>query len=143
MGKIKVKNLPRLKLVDLLKRRKMTMRRLLDEYGITTYESLLERCNRMGVSPPTQEEFMVHIPAIRVTSAPEGVLILEPPPIIDEMTGEQIDPNETPKNIIILTEPMQIVDHIQFALGEPLQLQVQSTDINCSFKRVKKKKDSV
>lgn len=76
MSRIQVKNLPRLKLSNLLRRRKMTLRQLLDEFGITTYDSLIERCNRMGVAPPTEDEFLVVAP-IPVNNPSEGVFVVE------------------------------------------------------------------
>lgn len=57
MGKIKLKNLPRLKLTNLLKRRKSTLNDFMKEFGLTTYESLKITCARMGVETPTIEEF--------------------------------------------------------------------------------------
>jgi hypothetical protein len=84
--------MPRLRLVDLLKRRKMTLRQLLGEFGITTYEGLLARCERMGVLPPNDEEFKVAHPDPPVNSPQEGVIVLEPLPVIDDMTGRKIDP---------------------------------------------------
>lgn len=91
--KIPLKNMPRLKLADLLRRRKMTLRQLLDEFGITTYEGLVVRCDRMGCAAPTEAEFKVAFPDKPVNSPLEGVVVLEPPPVIDEITGKQIDPD--------------------------------------------------
>lgn len=76
MSRIQVKNLPRLKLSNLLRRRKMTLRQLLDEFGITTYDSLIERCNRMGVAPPDENEFLAVAP-IPVNNPSEGVFVVE------------------------------------------------------------------
>ena len=48
----------------------------------------------MGVSPPSLEEFQVVIPPAlpSVSSPQEGVIVLEPPVVIDEQSGRQIDP---------------------------------------------------
>ena len=77
MGKIIVKNLPRLKLSDLLKRRTTTLDEFMKEHGITTYTDLDIFCKRLGVVPPTLEEFS----SVRtgfVNSPAEGVIIVEP-----------------------------------------------------------------
>lgn len=81
---------PKLKLTDLLRRRKMTLKQLLDEYGITTYSSLTIRCDRMGVLPPTHDEFTNVVGTIVVSSPTEGVVVLEPPRVIKDSTGEVV-----------------------------------------------------
>lgn len=100
-----LKNQPRLKLSDLLRRRKMTLKQMLTEHGITTYETLVIRCGRMGVTPPTEQEFHDVVPK-PVNSPAEGVVVLEPPPVVEEQTGREIDPEapvEEP-GIIVLTD---------------------------------------
>mgnify|MGYP001587424083 CR=1 FL=1 len=94
--------MPRLRLADLLRRRKMTLRRLLDEFGITTYEGLVIRCNRMGVSPPDEKEFRIAFPDPPVNNPPEGVVVLEPPPVIDDITGRRIDPDAPVAPIVLV-----------------------------------------
>ena len=83
--------MPRLKLADLLKRRKMTLKQFLQEFGITTYDGMLIRCHRMGVEPPTEVDYALTMPP-RVSSPTEGVVVLEAPEVIDELTGKSIDP---------------------------------------------------
>jgi len=94
-GRYELKNQPKLKLVDLLRRRKMTLKQLLDEFGISTYEALHIRCTRMGITAPTQAEFDVVMPPVKawVNSAQEGVVVVEAPRVVDEITGRQIDPD--------------------------------------------------
>lgn len=90
--KIRINNMPKLRLVDLLKRRKMTLRQLLDEFGITTYEGLLIRCTRMGVLPPDEPEFDDVFTVKHVVNNPtEGIVVLEPPNVIGDATGNVID----------------------------------------------------
>jgi hypothetical protein len=108
-GRYELKNQPRLKLVDLLRRRKMTLKQLLDEFGISTYEALHIRCERMGVTAPTHDEFDVVMPPTRawVNSATEGVVVVEAPPVIDEISGREIDPEapvEAP-SVTVTSEP--------------------------------------
>ena len=81
MGIIKLQNLPRLKLADLLKRRRMTLKQFMQEFVITTYEGLSIRCNRMGVSAPSEADFLSATAGETVvTNQAEGVVVLEPPP---------------------------------------------------------------
>jgi hypothetical protein len=102
-----VNNMPRLKLADLLRRRKMSLHQLLDEFGITTYEGLVIRCGRMGVTPPPEADFKVAHPDKPVNSPQEGVVVLEPPPVVDEISGRKIDP-EAPvaPEVRVITEPV-------------------------------------
>ena len=107
MTRMTLKNLPRLKLSDLLRRRKMTLRALLDEFGITTYEGLVRRCERMGCAPPTEAEFKVAYPDPPVNSPQEGVVVLEPPPVIDDISGRKIDPDApVVPEVKVITEPL-------------------------------------
>lgn len=78
MSNIKVKNVPRLKLTDLLRRRKMTLKSFMDEFGITTYEALAIRCKRLGVQTPDESAFTeLNMPL--VSSPTEGVVVLVAP----------------------------------------------------------------
>jgi len=76
--KINVKNMPKINLNDLLRRRKMTLIQFLNEFGITTYEALLSRCERIGVNPPDLEEFTTIFQSTNVTNNPQdGVVVIE------------------------------------------------------------------
>ena len=122
MSRIQVKNLPRLKLSDLLRRRKMTLRQLLDEFGITTYDSLIERCNRMGVAPPTENEFLVVAPS-PVNNPSEGVFVIE-----IEATAEQAA-------IETLNVAIQLDDQVES------EISVETEEFRTSQKKQKKKKE--
>ena len=122
MSRIQVKNLPRLKLSDLLRRRKMTLRQLLDEFGITTYDSLIERCNRMGVAPPTENEFSVVAPS-PVNNPSEGVFVIE-----IEATAEQAA-------IETLNVAIQLDDQVES------EISVETEEFRTSQKKQKKKKE--
>ncbi len=85
---------PKLTLANLLRRRRTTLSHFVAELGVTTHASLEIWCKRMGVVAPTAAEFCVAFPAAsRVNSAQEGVIVLEAPPVIDEATGNVIDPD--------------------------------------------------
>lgn len=93
-GRIIVKDhQPRLKLADLLRRRRTTLQAFISDLGVTTYASLEIWCKRMGVAPPAPEEFTVAFPAAaKINSPMEGVIVLEAPPVVDAETGNDIDP---------------------------------------------------
>jgi len=64
-------------------------------------------CGRLGVMAPTQEEFDAARPITeRVNSPQEGVIVLEAPPVIDEISGKEIDP-EAPvaaPGVVVVTD---------------------------------------
>lgn len=94
-GRIVLKNhQPKLRLADVLRRRRSTLGALVKELGVSTYPGLEIWCGRMGVVPPTLQEFQSVVPPdMKVSSPQEGVIVLEPPPVIDERSGMQIDPD--------------------------------------------------
>ena len=121
---VKQKSVPGLKLADLLRRRRVSLKSFVDQLGITTYELLLERCVRMGVQPPSQEEWNVVAPD-PVNSPTEGVVVLEPPPIVKEDTGKILDPEtwqpipEEPKvSVEVIVEPGVIDERLPNPTGE-------------------------
>jgi hypothetical protein len=87
MSIVRLKNLPGLKLTDLLRRKKKTLEKFINEFGITTYESLLSRCDRIGVVAPSLEDFE-EIVTRPVSSPMEGVVVLRAPPVVNEHTGK-------------------------------------------------------
>lgn len=103
-----MQNVPRLRLADVIRRRRTTLAALIKEIGLTTYTGLEIWCGRMGISAPTLAEFHAVVPQTipKVSSPQEGVIVLEPPPVIDEHTGRRIDPDApvTP-GIEIITGP--------------------------------------
>lgn len=132
MSRIQVKNLPRLKLSNLLRRRKMTLRQLLDEFGITTYDSLIERCNRMGVAPPDENEFLAVAP-VPVNNPSEGVFVIE---IV--ATEEQIQQQN-------IQESLQELDQgIRKDINSVLKVQDnEAVSLETAQKKQKKKKDDL
>jgi hypothetical protein len=92
MPRIKVKNMPRLRLTDLLRRRKTTLDAFITESGVQTYEALVIRCNRLGVAPPDRSAWDELRPDI-VSSPSDGVVVLDPPDVVEESTGRRIDPD--------------------------------------------------
>jgi len=93
-GRIVLKNQTKLKLADVLRRRKTNLRAFIDSLGLTTYASLNIMCVRLGVAPPSESEFdLARPPTERVNSPQEGIIVLEAPPVIDEISGQCIDPD--------------------------------------------------
>jgi len=97
-GRIVLKNQPRLTLTNVLRRRRSTLSVLVGELGLTTYAGLSAWCRRMGVTVPTEGEFIIAFPnAGRVNSPREGVVVLEAPIVVAEPTGERIEPARPPE----------------------------------------------
>lgn len=93
---VKIKNMPNLSLLALLKRRKTTLKKYVDELGLHTYTSLTSHCDSLGVSSPTQEQYKQAMPDV-VSVPEEGVIVL--PPTQKENTEESgNDEDEQPTN---------------------------------------------
>ena len=77
MGNIKDKqrSVP-IDLNRLLRRRKLTLEQYVRDSGIVTYELLVSKCARLGVIPPSQDEFAAL--GIQLVNSPaEGIVIVE------------------------------------------------------------------
>lgn len=82
---------PNITLESLLRRRKTNLEKFVETQGITTYELLVERCARMGVSPPKKSTFESLVPPVTVSSPAEGVVVIPAPELINGETGEPAD----------------------------------------------------
>jgi len=103
------RSISKVTLLNVLKRRKSNLKRFLEETGIVTYELLLTRCDSMGVIPPEEQEFLDATGAeakgtATVSSPAEGVIVLNPPKIVNELTGQReeipdvkVDSADTPE----------------------------------------------
>jgi hypothetical protein len=100
MGIVKLKNLPGLHLNDLLRRKKATLHQFISDFGISTYEGLKARCERIGVISPTIEQFEEVMPKL-VNSPTEGVVVLDPPPVVHEHTGKIIEDVASSSNLLV------------------------------------------
>lgn len=94
MSNFKIKKLPPIRLVDLLKKRKTNLKQFLSSSGIAAYQTLLQKCEKMGVSPPTEEEFKGVVGPM-VSSPQEGLVVLDPPDLVKDSTGEKIAVDES------------------------------------------------
>lgn len=90
MGIVKLKNLPGLHLNDLLRRKKTSLSQFINDFGISTYEGLKARCERIGVISPSIEQFEEVMPK-HVNSPTEGVVVVDPPSAVHEHTGKIIE----------------------------------------------------
>jgi hypothetical protein len=90
MSTFVLKGQPALKLNDLLRKRKTNLKKFITETGITSYGKLQEKCQKLGVSAPSEEEFKVIVPE-PVTLQQEGIVVLDSPPLIKEGTGQKIE----------------------------------------------------
>ena len=82
---------PSIKLLDLLRRRRITLKKFISDFGINSYESLKLRCERMGVVPPVESKFNEIKGGEFVNSPTDGILVLEAPKVINEKTGEELN----------------------------------------------------
>ncbi len=92
--RLQQRSLSKLGLMDILRRKKKTLKDFLTDSGIAAYETLAERCSSMGVTVPDVEMFNLAIGKkseieFAVSSPTEGIILLEPPPIVEETTGKQ------------------------------------------------------
>lgn len=94
MSNFKIKKLPPIRLVDLLKKRKTNLKQFLSSSGIAAYQTLLQKCEKMGVSPPAEEEFKGVVGPM-VSSPQEGLVVLDPPDLVKDSTGEKIAVDES------------------------------------------------
>ena len=110
------------------------MLQFVTEHAITTYEGLCSRCERMGVSPSIDEDYKVGVLSLVIVNSPqESVIVVEPPAVIDEMSGNEIDPDAP-----VIPGVSVVVDH-EPELEAPV---VATTEPSVSpQKRSRKKKD--
>ena len=88
MKAVKYQKKSLIKLEDLLRRRKSTLKKFILERGISTYKSLDEVCGRLGVKVPSLEAFEAALPSY-VSSPTEGVVVVPPLDVISESSGER------------------------------------------------------
>lgn len=70
---------PKLRLHDLLRKRKLTFAAWLAESNVSTYSELVRWCQLVGVAPPEEREWLALRP-VAVSAPADGVVVLEPPP---------------------------------------------------------------
>lgn len=73
----------------------MTLRQFISDHGITTYEGLKIRCTQMGVAPPAEAEFLETGVSL-VSNPSEGVIVVDPLPVVSESTGAKLEGDDDP-----------------------------------------------
>lgn len=123
MARYKIKGLPPIKLIDLLKKRRITLQKFIKDSGMNSYQTLLSKCEKMGVSAPGEAEFREAVGGI-FSSPQEGVIVLEPPDLTKD-SGEKVKVD-------------CFIDHeIQDVVEEPTIVELPTTSSK-SYKRSKK-----
>lgn len=71
MSRYKLPTQPKLRLVDLLRRRRMTLQDWFKENVVNTYDDLLVWCQLVGIAPPSADEWaeMKPVPAHKLVRA--------------------------------------------------------------------------
>ena len=108
----------------------MGLKQFIDEYGISTYEGLMNRCDRMGVASPSEADFKEAFPSPPVNNPIEGVVVVEAPIVIDEISGREIDP-EAP----VLEPTVEVITTVE----QPREEVLEPTDASQKRQRRKKK----
>lgn len=75
-----------IKLEDLLRRRKSTLKDFIKDRGITTYEGLDNTCKRLGVLTPNHSSFIECVDHY-VSNPAAGVVVVSPSVVVQESTG--------------------------------------------------------
>jgi len=88
MARYKIKGLPPIRLIDLLKKRRITLQKFVKDSGISSYQTLLLKCEKMGVSAPDEKQFSEAVGGL-FSSPQEGVIVLDPPDLVKD-SGEKV-----------------------------------------------------
>lgn len=88
MAHQKLKNTPQISLLDLLRKRRTNLKSFVKEYGMTTYVALKERCQKLGVAPPSEDVFQESLGG-KFSSPQEGLIVLDPPDLVKD-SGERV-----------------------------------------------------
>ena len=119
MSNYRIKGLPPIKLQDLLKKRRMPLKDFLKNTGIATYPTLLQHCESIGVSPPSEEDFKLAL-GEPVSSPQEGFIILDSPDLIKD-SGERIKVDNFVTSIKLPVEdPPQPEDQSKISEEDPV-----------------------
>jgi hypothetical protein len=75
--KVNIKNQDKLKLEDLLRRRKTSFEEFVKSHAIYSYSSLLEICKRIGVTPPVEDNVKDFFVEQIASDEQEGIVVVE------------------------------------------------------------------
>jgi len=149
MSRFKIKKLPPIRLVDLLKKRRTNLKNFLSSYGVVSYSTLLQKCSNMGVSAPSEKEFKEVLGVAAEASSPqEGIVVLDPPTLLKELTGEKIgvddvlDFQQQLPEVIVITDPNPEQNVVEQTLEETTETETETdTSTLQDTKFYKKKKE--
>lgn len=111
MAKITRKNTaPSIGLLDILRKRRISFKKFILDFGINSYESLKLRCERMGVVPPVESKFNEAKGSEFVNSPTDGILVLEAPKVINEKTGEEINVELSSESEMIFSDVIDVTE---------------------------------
>lgn len=127
-----------IRLEDLLRRRKTTLKKFLIERGITTYSVLEETCNRLGVVTPGFEVFNSCIPSY-VSDPTAGVVVVPPLDVVAEATGEKENLHEVFAAIPPTTAYEDVLSQENASSGED-EDDLSKLDSNLETRSYQKKK---
>ena len=99
--RLQEKSLSKLKLTDILRKKRKNLQSYLTETGIVTYERLVRSCTSIGVTPPTEQEFKNAIgnPLTPEISSPtDGILVLNPPTTTEDVPADFSTAMDHPEN---------------------------------------------
>lgn len=132
-----------IKLEDLLRRRKTTLKKFVSDRGITTYHELLQSCSRLGVLAPSSEVFLSNINTY-VSNPAAGVVVIPPLDVISESTGEIVSSKNEFEAIKPVVDVSSNVEEVRSppAFLEPYQ-GMTIPDIRKNQKKKKNKKVDV
>lgn len=94
MKAVKYQKKSLIKLEDLLKRRRSSLKTFLKERGISNFVTLQQVCQRLGVTPPSAETFDAIMPSY-VSDPSAGVIVVPPLDVVLEQTGERKDMDDS------------------------------------------------
>lgn len=113
MSQFRVRGLPPIRLLDLLKKRRTNLKEFLKNTGIAAYSTLELKCQKLGVSVPTEEEFNLAL-GTAVSSPQEGVIVLDPPKLTKD-TGEKTNVDDFSSSTASAPEALPVIDAVQTA----------------------------
>lgn len=126
-----------IRLEDLLRRRKTTLKQFLKDRGITTYENLANTCSRLGVTSPDYSSF-ISCNETYVSNPAAGIIVIPPPAIVHESSTGNHEIND---DVFINIQP-QVVSPKEIGLDRTLVVvrEAGAADLQRSNKNYKNKK---
>jgi hypothetical protein len=134
MKAVKYQKKSLIKLEDLLRRRKTTLKKFLGDRGITNYRMLEDACSRLGVITPSAESFSSCIPSY-VSDPAAGVVVIEPLSVVSESTGAREEMNDA----FAALPPQTVYEEF---LGEELPIDDDELEIVAPVEELENKKNS-